>query len=171
MGGDQLVEHVAGREVESDRGDALRDGWSRHYEQTLSELKPVSRAAELLQVIERRGRTVVLASSGKPEHTRHALELLGLTMDSYPMVTSDEVAATKPDGEIVRKALARVGALTGVMLGDTVWDVKAAAAVGIPTVCVGTGGVATAVLRAAGAERVFDDVGDLLDHLDEVFTD
>ena len=170
MGGDQLVEHVAGTEVGASRGDALREGWSRHYEETLSEVKPFCRAAKLLEAIEGRGARVVLASSGKPDHTRHALALLGLTMDSYALVTSDEVAATKPDGEIVRKALAKVGAATGVMLGDTVWDVKAAAAVGVRSVAVSTGGIATEVLRAAGAEEVFDDVGDLLDHLDHLLS-
>lgn len=165
MGGDQLVEHVAGARVEESRGDSLRDGWSRHYEETLSEVKPLDRAAELLEEIESHGVRVVLASSGKADHTRRALEVLGLTMDSYPIVTSDEVAATKPDGEIVRKALAKVGATRGVMLGDTVWDVRAAQAAGVPAIGVLTGGIAADLLRAAGAEQVFDDAGDLLDHL------
>ncbi|MGN6160167.1 MAG: HAD family hydrolase [Marmoricola sp.] len=170
MGGDQLVEHVAGAQVEESQGDALRDAWYRHYDETLGEVKPFGRAAELLEAIAQRGARVVLASSGKPDHTRHSLEVLGLTTESYPLVTADEVEATKPDGEIVHKALAKVGAATGVMLGDTVWDVKAAAAAGVSAVGVLTGGVAADTLRAAGARQVFDDVGDLLDHLDEVLT-
>ncbi|WP_209720172.1 HAD family hydrolase [Marmoricola sp. OAE513] len=168
MGGDRLVEEIAGDEVERDLGDRLRDTWTQRYDELIDELRPLPRAAELLGAIEERGARVVLASSGKPQHTRHSLELLGLTEDSYPMVTSEEVDTTKPDPEIVSAALAEVGARTGLMIGDTVWDVKAAAGVGVPSVAVRTGGIAAAVLRDAGARAVYDDVAGVLDHLAEV---
>jgi phosphoglycolate phosphatase-like HAD superfamily hydrolase len=44
------------------------------------------------------------------------------------------------------------------MIGDTPWDVKAAAGAGVETVAVLTGGFSEAELRAAGAIAVFESV-------------
>jgi phosphoglycolate phosphatase-like HAD superfamily hydrolase len=53
-----------------------------------------------------------------------------------------------------------------VMVGDTVWDVKAAARAGIETLAVLTGGFSDAELRDAGALDVFDSVLELRSSLD-----
>lgn len=168
MGGDQLVGAVAGDDVEEQHGDELREAWSKQYDALLDDLRPLGRAAEMLAEIHSRGVKVILASSGKLDHTRCSLGLLGLTEESYPMITAEDVEQTKPDGELVQVALEKVGVSSGLMLGDTVWDVKAAARVGVPAICVLTGGIDRAVLQAAGARAVFDDPADVLDHLDEI---
>ena len=49
------------------------------------------------------------------------------------------------------------------MVGDSVWDVKAAKAAGIPTLAVLTGGFSEAELREAGAEEVVREVSQLLE--------
>jgi phosphoglycolate phosphatase-like HAD superfamily hydrolase len=54
-----------------------------------------------------------------------------------------------------------------VMVGDTVWDVEAAARAGIPCIGVLSGGVARAVLSEAGAVEVYDDVAQLLERIDD----
>ena len=54
-----------------------------------------------------------------------------------------------------------------VAVGDTVWDVQAAERAGIPCIALTCGGISEAELREAGAAEVYDDPGDLLDHLDE----
>lgn len=168
MGGDQLVGEVAGADVERRLGDELRQAWSERYGELLDDLRGLDRAADLLAGIEDRGIKVVLATSGKPEHTRHALRAIGLTERSYPMVSGDEVDRTKPDAEIVQVALAKVDGVCGVMIGDTVWDVEAAARAGVPTVGVLTGGIAREVLLSAHAREVRDDVADVLEDLDAI---
>jgi phosphoglycolate phosphatase-like HAD superfamily hydrolase len=47
------------------------------------------------------------------------------------------------------------------MIGDTPWDVKAAADAGVETVAVLTGGFSAAELRDAGAIAVFESVEQL----------
>ncbi len=47
------------------------------------------------------------------------------------------------------------------MVGDSVWDVKAARAAGIPTLAVLTGGFSEAELRDAGATQVVESIADL----------
>lgn len=49
------------------------------------------------------------------------------------------------------------------MVGDTVYDVRAAAAAGVPCLGVLTGGVSEQALREAGAVAVYCHVAELLD--------
>ena len=53
-----------------------------------------------------------------------------------------------------------------VMIGDTRWDIEAAAKVGVETVAVMTGGWSKAELLEAGAVLVFQSVDDLRQRLD-----
>lgn len=52
------------------------------------------------------------------------------------------------------------------MVGDSVWDVRAATAAGVNSIGVLTGGTSESDLRSAGAIEVYDDVGALLAQLD-----
>ena len=54
-----------------------------------------------------------------------------------------------------------------MVVGDTRWDIEAAAKLGLEVVCVLTGGWTRVDLTDAGAVAVYDDVADLLAHLDE----
>ena len=51
--------------------------------------------------------------------------------------------------------------LDAILIGDTVWDVKAAKRAGIETLAVLTGGFSEAELREAGAKEVFSSVDEL----------
>jgi phosphoglycolate phosphatase-like HAD superfamily hydrolase len=53
-----------------------------------------------------------------------------------------------------------------VMVGDTPWDVKAAAGADVPTLAVVTGGFSEAELQDAGAAAVFESVAELRERLD-----
>jgi phosphoglycolate phosphatase-like HAD superfamily hydrolase len=62
----------------------------------------------------------------------------------------------------VRSALDKAGDDDqAVMVGDTPWDVKAAAAADVQTVAVLTGGFSEAELRDAGAVAVFENMEQL----------
>jgi len=53
------------------------------------------------------------------------------------------------------------------MLGDTPWDIEAAARADVPCVCVLTGGFSEQELRKAGATNVFASLSELLKDLSE----
>jgi phosphoglycolate phosphatase-like HAD superfamily hydrolase len=53
-----------------------------------------------------------------------------------------------------------------VFVGDTVWDVEAAASAGVECVAVLTGGISASELRDAGAVAVYDDLDALLADFD-----
>jgi phosphoglycolate phosphatase-like HAD superfamily hydrolase len=63
--------------------------------------------------------------------------------------------------------LAKAGTRDAVMVGDSRWDVEAAAAAGLPTICLLTGGWSEQELREHGAAAVFDAIPRLIEKLDE----
>ena len=111
----------------------------------------------------------MLASSAKADEVDHYLDLLDARDLADDWTTSAEVESTKPAPDLVSSALEKAGASPddGVMVGDTTWDVEAAAKAGVPTLAVRTGGFAVAELEEAGAKAVFESVVELCEKLDQ----
>ena len=167
MGGDQYVAAVAGDEVERRLGDELRDAHAEEFEPIRDECEPLDGASDLLDELRHRGLTLVVASSSGKDDLEYFLEKLGGSevVDSY--TTKDDVGRTKPHPDPIRAALEQAGTDDAVMLGDSGWDVEAAAKAGLSTICVITGGWSEQELRDAGAAWVFDSIPHLLENLDE----
>lgn len=167
MGGDRLVAAVAGDDAEKTSGDAIRARWEKEYDAMIGEARLFDGARLLLDACRERGLAVALASSSIPKHARHALDLLDAERRADGWTTADDAEESKPDPELIDVALDRVGGGRAVMIGDTVWDVRAARARGLPAICLLTGGVGRDELEQAGAVAVYDDPCDLLRHLDD----
>ena len=164
MGGDRLVGEVAGDDVEKAHGDELRRRWKEAYDaEYAAAVRPFAGAADLVRELRGRGWKVALASSGKPDHTHHAVDLLGIGAELAAVTTGDDAEESKPAPDILAVALERAGGSAGVCVGDSPYDVRAAAALGAPCIGVLTGGFSRAELEAAGAAAVATDVGGLLD--------
>ena len=163
MGGDQLVAAVAGDEVEQRLGDALRQAHQQHYAPMQDEVAALDGATELLVAARDAGARVVLASSGKADEVRSALELLGGEDLVDAWTSSDDAAATKPSPDVVQSALAKVDAdpASAVMVGDSTWDAVAAGRAGVRAVALWTGGFSAAELTDAGADRVYRSLPEL----------
>jgi HAD superfamily hydrolase (TIGR01549 family) len=166
MGGDQLVDAVAGYGVERERGDEIRAAEAELYMELIDEVRPFDGARELIGELKRRGDPVVLASSAKQDEVDHYLDLLEARELAHGWTTSADVEATKPEPDLVRAALDAAGTDDAVMVGDTTWDVEAAARAGLETLAVLTGGYSAGELRDAGAVAVFDSVFELRSSLD-----
>ncbi len=166
MGGDRLVAHVAGDSVESAMGDELRERHQQCIDERFSEITPTDGAGELLEALRERGLTVVLASSADKELSERLLDLLdGAGRHLHESVAGGDAEHSKPDPDLVETALEAVDADSAVMIGDSVWDVEAAAKAGVACIGLLCGGFGEAELREAGAIAVFDSPRDLLDHL------
>jgi HAD superfamily hydrolase (TIGR01549 family) len=166
MGGDQLVAAVADDGVEARHGDQLRSAWSREFDPMLEEVQPFEGATDLLREVRRRGFRLVLASSGKKEHIEHYLDLIDGRDLADDWTTSDDVETTKPAPDLVHVALQKVGGTSGVMVGDSTWDSKAAERAGVGSIAVRTGGFSVEELTEAGAAQVFDSLVELRENLD-----
>jgi HAD superfamily hydrolase (TIGR01509 family) len=168
MGGDRLVAAVAGEEVESRSGDAVRESWEKEYDSLIEQTRLFDAAGELLDALAAKGLQVVLASSSIPRHADHALELLDAKRRAAAWTTSEDAERSKPHPELIDRALDKVGAepADAVMIGDAVWDVLAANQRNIPTIGLLCGGFGRDELREAGARTTYDDPRDLLEQLD-----
>lgn len=169
MGADQLIEALAGKEVEREKGEDLRAAEKALYLSMIEEVELMPGARRLIGELRDRDCSLVLASSAKPHEAEHYLDLLDARRDVDAWTTSADVQATKPAPDLVRAALDRVdgGASGAVMVGDTPWDVKAALAADVPTLAVVTGGFSKQELHEAGAAAVFESVAELRQRLDE----
>jgi phosphoglycolate phosphatase-like HAD superfamily hydrolase len=167
MGGDQLVEALAGEAVERESGDALRTAHDVLFLASIQTVSVLDGARELIVDLKERGQQVVLASSAKAQEAEHYLDLLNAREIVDAWTTSDDVEQTKPSPDLVSAALAKLDTQTGVMVGDTPWDVEAAAKLDVATIAVLTGGFSAAELRDAGAIAVFESVEELRERVDE----
>lgn len=156
MGGDRLVAHVAGQQVEDAHGDALRHRWKVEFDELITEVVPFAGARELLVGARDRGYRVALASSGNPDHVDHYLDLLDAREVADSWTTAEDVSDTKPAPDLVQVALRRVGGGRALVVGDSTWDCHAAARAGLPCVAVRTGGFSESELSEAGAVAVLD---------------
>ena len=167
MGGDQLVAALAGDDFEHEHGDAAREAESEAYMELIGEVAPLAGARELIVALRDRGRPVVLASSAKQHEVDHYLDLLDARDLVDGWTSSADVERTKPEPDLVHAALERAGTDSGVMVGDSTWDCRAAERAGVRSIGVLTGGFSEQELREAGATRVFERLDDLCAALDE----
>jgi HAD superfamily hydrolase (TIGR01509 family) len=164
MGSDQLVHRLIGRESEE-----ASERHSEHYEPFKKEIKAFPKASELLEEVDRRGGRVVLATSSNEEDLERLREAVGADDAIDEVVSKSDVEHSKPAPDIFEAALKKIGLdpERTLVVGDTPWDVEAAKKLGVQAVCVLTGGSPREDLEKEGAIAVYEDVADLLAHLDD----
>jgi HAD superfamily hydrolase (TIGR01509 family) len=160
MGSDTLLEHLLGDAAKDGIADAHDDAYQPWWQQ----LRPLPGAADLLRACAGRGLAVVLASSAKEKE----LECLRRVIDADDAITaatsSDDAERSKPAPDILRAALDRSGvsARHCVFVGDSVWDVDAAARLDIPCIGLTCGGTSAGELESRGAVATYADPAALL---------
>ena len=159
MGGDQILDALIGERAAAEQGDEIRGAEAEAYGELIGEVEPMEGARELIERLRAEGATVVLAPSAKQEEVDHYLDLLDARELVDGWTTSADVENTKPEPDLVNAALEKAGGDDpAVMVGDSVWDVKAAKAAGVQTLAVLTGGFSEAELREAGAVQVVETI-------------
>jgi HAD superfamily hydrolase (TIGR01509 family) len=150
--------------------DDVVDRHAEYFAELHEELRPLPGARDLLQAAADRGLRVVLASSAEAED--HAANLKALEADDLidDATSSADVDAAKPEPDLFEVARRKADVPTdrALVVGDTVWDVEAAARAGVPCVAVTCGGIGARDLEAAGAVLVLSGPGELAEQLDEV---
>lgn len=163
MGSDKVLERLLG---EGDH-EAEDEAYSRHYSELKGEVRAFEGTPDLLRAVQRGGAKVVLATSAKADQLDAILEAIGAREAISEVVSSADAEHSKPDPDIFRVALQRAGvsAADAMVVGDTVWDVRAAAGCGLRCVAVTCGGIARQVLAEAGAVAVCEGPRELLSRL------
>jgi HAD superfamily hydrolase (TIGR01509 family) len=163
MGSDQLLEQILGRD---DR--ELEEASGQRFRELRDEVTVLPGAGRLLRELAERGFTVVLATSGRADDVKHMRSLLGADEWIAAEVNSSEIETSKPAPDIFALALERSGAdaASAVVIGDTGWDIEAAARCGLPCIAVTTGGWSRLDLEERGAREVYEDAEELAAQID-----
>jgi HAD superfamily hydrolase (TIGR01509 family) len=139
------------------------------YGRLVGQVRPLPGARDLLAALSSAGVHWAVATSGRLDSARPALEMLGVG-PRVPVITRDQVRHAKPDPDLFLAAAQRLGARIeeSVVVGDSIWDLLAARRARALGVGLLAGGYGEEELQRAGAYRVYEDPADLLRHLDEV---
>ncbi|GAA2498599.1 HAD family hydrolase [Winogradskya humida] len=168
MGSDKLVGHLLGDDRDKSKDDELSTAHDVLYGAWWERLRPLPGAADLLRECAGRGLTVVLASSAKDEELAKLRKVIDADDVIDAATSSSDAKASKPEPDILQAALDQSGVDPehSVFVGDAVWDVKAAAKLGIPCIGLACGGTSAAELLEAGAVEAYADPAELLAELD-----
>ncbi len=133
-------------------------------------IRPLPGARELLAYLSRKNIPWAIATSGRMETAGVNLKALGVDPAKSVVVTRDQVAHAKPDPDLFLAAAARLGAPieTAYVIGDSIWDMLAAARARALGVGLLSGGYGERELQQASALRVYEDPADMLAHIYEL---
>ncbi len=170
-GGDQLMPVFCSREELDKFGEELERSRAELFASVyLPRVRPFPKVRELFERVKAEGLAIALASSAREEElTRHKQSLR--IEDLLEAATSaDDAERSKPHPDIFQAALAGIGEVEpeeSIVVGDTPYDVLAAAKAGMRTIGLLSGGFTAEDLRSAGAVEIYQDVADLLEHFHE----
>lgn len=159
MGSAELLPKLIGREDE-----AISAVHGEYFAELHPFVRPLPGAAALLQRVVDAGALAVVVTSAKKRDLDALLGPLGCDTLIAEVIHGEDVEQAKPAPDPFVLALQRTGGDPGnsVAVGDSVWDVVAAAKAGMPALAVQTGGIARNDLEQAGAAAVYQDCCDLL---------
>jgi HAD superfamily hydrolase (TIGR01509 family) len=169
MGSDKLLDHLLGPDRDRGKDEQASTAHDVLYGAWWERLRPLPGATELLRAVAERGLAVVLASSAKETE----LEQLRRVIDADDVIaaatSASDAAQSKPAPDILQAALAQsdIDPRAAVFVGDSVWDVRAAARLDIPCIGVACGGTSPDELSEAGAVAVYADPAALRACLDD----
>jgi HAD superfamily hydrolase (TIGR01509 family) len=172
MSGGLLVNALlreTGRNISPAEAERLQQFHAAEYAKRVEQVRPLPGAKALLSYLAEAGVPHAIATSGRIDSAKPALEILGVRPD-LTVITRDLVRYAKPDPDLFLAAAERLGVPIheSIVVGDSVWDLLAARRARALGVGLLSGGYGQEELERAGAYRVYQDPQELLEHLDEV---
>ncbi len=168
MGADNLLPEAITVEKDSEEGKRLSDWWREIFTADyLPKLKAFPKTRELLEKMRENRLKLVVASSAEAEMLETLLDIARVADLVESKTSSDDAENSKPEPDIVKAALDRLGmgANEVLMLGDTPYDIEAAGKLGIGVIALRCGGFTDVDLERAVA--IYDDPEDLLKKYDK----
>ena len=156
--------HRFGKALDEYRSDLFK----KEY---LSKVRPFPKVRELFQRIRDDDKCIALATSGKKADTKYYIELLKIDDLIEGYTSGDDADNSKPAPDIFAASLKKLGDISpadAVTVGDTRFDIEAAAKAGLPTIAFLCGGTSESVLREVGAIAIYRDPADFLAHYQEL---
>lgn len=164
------LQREIGRPMDGESVERLRDRHAELFRELSRDVPPLPGAVELLQELTNQKLPWAIATSGRMRTAETNLRSLKVDPEQAVVITRDMVRYAKPDPDLFVEAARRLGAGTrgSYVIGDSIWDMYAAARCGALGIGLLSGGYGEDELERAGAMRVFEDPADMLLHLDEL---
>jgi len=165
MGADKLLPKTIGISHDGDEGKKLVARHSEIFEERhLPRLRPFEGARDLVQRIRSDDLKALVATSARDEQLTELLKAAHVDDLIEERATASDAKRSKPDPDIVQAAIEESGISPKhlVMIGDTPYDIEAAAKAGVRTIAFRCGGWTDDKLK--GAAEIYDGPADLLAH-------
>lgn len=163
MGGDKLIPKLApGLTKDAGVGKQISEYRSKLFkEKYANNLQSAPGSRELVQKLQAGGFKLLVASSANAAELNTLLKAAKIDDLLKEATTSDDAERSKPEPDIIHAALDKIGlpSTEVVMIGDTPYDIEAAAQAGVGVLAVRCGGWKDEEL--SGAIRVYDDPADI----------
>jgi beta-phosphoglucomutase-like phosphatase (HAD superfamily) len=171
-GSDQLLPTFLMPEEIKRAGEAIDDRQGEVFKtRHLPRVRAFPGVRELFERLRDDGVKRVLGSSGKPADVETAEAIADIAGLVDAMATSADVHRSKPAPDIVQVALQAIAptpAARCVFIGDTPWDAEAARKAGVRAIGISNPVFSDDELVAAGCQRVFKSIPDLLRRYDDM---
>lgn len=165
MGADKLLPKTIGVRHDSKEGRKLVQQRSKIFrEKYLPQLVPFEKSRALVSRIRSDGLKAIVATSAKDEELAGLLKAARVEDLMEEKATASDAKRSKPDPDIVEAAVEESGLSTDelVMIGDTPYDIEAAARAQVRCIGFRCGGWSDEALE--GAVEIYDGPADLLAH-------
>ncbi len=166
MGSDKLIPSLTGFEHDTRDGKAIIERKKGIFEERyLPQLQPTPGARSLLERFLADGLTLVVATSAGGDEMEGLLRQAGVADLIHGATSSGDVDNSKPDPDVIGAAIKKSKLKPGelLMLGDTPYDIEAAAKADVRTIVLRCGGWWNDG-ALDGAIAIYDDPADLLAH-------
>jgi HAD superfamily hydrolase (TIGR01549 family) len=164
-GSDMLLPALMPNADEATHEQIGRDQVEIYMRKYLPHVRPFPGARDLLVRAFDAGQKLVLASSASKDCLEQYLDLLAVRDIVAATTSADDVEHTKPAPDIFAAALGKLEPIKpeqAMVVGDTPYDIQAAAKCGLGSIGVRSGKFSDEVLMNAGAVALYDDVAALL---------
>ncbi len=159
----RVVAQAAGETLDSAREEEIDRRAGDIYSDLNVAPKPLPGAIDLLNALDERRRPWAIATSSRREQVDASVKALALS--SLPIIIDgSNVANAKPAPDLLLFAARELGveASRCWYVGDSIWDIQAAAAAGMPAIGVVSGSATDSDLAGAGALFTVKDLTELI---------
>jgi HAD superfamily hydrolase (TIGR01549 family) len=165
----RYAQRETGRDLSAGQMETIHRRHAEFFRQIVSNPRPLPGAIEMFRALRTARVPYALATASYRPLIDSSLEAVGIGPEDVVVEGKGELHG-KPEPELFLASREQLGVATAdcVIVGDAVWDHVAARRASMLSVGVLTGGYGEEELYHAGAFRVYRDIADLLQNLDEL---
>jgi HAD superfamily hydrolase (TIGR01509 family) len=159
----RVVADAAGMAIDAALAEEIDRRAGEVYSELNTDPRPLPGARELLQALDALGLRWAIATSSRPEQVGKSIESLNLPRPPT-IIDGSRVEHAKPAPDLLLFAARELGIEPSHAwyVGDSIWDMQAARAAGMPAIGVASGSATTVELEEAGASLTVDNLSQVL---------